>query len=132
MDRLGMANSIEIRNPFLDYHMINLAFSIPSHLKTKNNTPKYILKKSLEKILPSEILYRKKMGFCVPLQEWAGEIMLDYTETNMKSFVSNTELFTEEGLKSQIKEIRKGNTAYTNQLWTIYFLMAWFKKWMSA
>lgn len=132
MDKLGMANSIEIRNPFLDYHLINTAFSIPSRFKTKNKEPKYIVKKSLERILPHEILYRKKMGFCVPLQEWAGEVMLDYTEQNLKSFVRNTELFTEEGLNAQIQAIRKGNKAYTNQLWTIYFLMAWFKKWMSA
>lgn len=132
MDKLGMANSIEIRNPFLDYNLINTAFSIPSQYKTKNKEPKYILKKSLERILPHEILYRKKMGFCVPLQEWAGEVMLDYTEQNLKSFVRNTELFTEEGLNAQIQAIRKGNKAYTNQLWTIYFLMAWFKKWMSA
>lgn len=132
MDKLGMTNSIEIRNPFLDYKLINTAFSIPSKYKTKNKEPKYILKKSLERILPHEILYRKKMGFCVPLQEWAGEIMLDYTEQNLKSFVRNTELFTEEGLNAQIQAIRKGNKAYTNQLWTIYFLMAWFKKWMSA
>lgn len=132
MDKLGMANSIEIRNPFLDYHVINMAFSIPSAFKTKNKVPKYILKKSLERILPNEILYRQKMGFCVPLQEWAGEIMLDYTEQHLKSFSRNTELFTEAGLHTQIKEIRKGNKAFTNQLWTIYFLMAWFKKWMSA
>jgi asparagine synthase (glutamine-hydrolysing) len=132
MDKLGMANSIEIRNPFLDYNVINTAFSIPARYKTKNQEPKYILKKSLERILPNEILYRKKMGFCVPLQEWAGEIMLDYTEQNLKSFTRNTELFTEAGLKEQIQAIRNGNKAYTNQLWTIYFLMAWFKKWMSA
>ncbi|MBL7924969.1 MAG: asparagine synthase (glutamine-hydrolyzing) [Bacteroidia bacterium] len=132
MDRLGMANSIEIRSPFLDYELINTAFSIPPAYKTKNNEPKYILKHSLEKILPHEILFRKKMGFCVPLQEWAGEIMLDYTEQNLKSFVRNTGIFTEEGLKTLIREIRKGNAAYTNQLWTIYFMMAWFKRWMSA
>ncbi len=132
MDKLGMANSIEIRNPFLDYNMINTAFSIHSNYKTKNKEPKYILKKSLERILPPEILYRKKMGFCVPLQDWAGEIMLDYTEQNLKSFTRNIELFSEAGLHAQIQAIRKGNKAYTNQLWTIYFLMAWFKKWMSA
>lgn len=132
MDRLGMAASIEIRNPFLDYRMVNAAFSVPSELKIKNNTPKYILKKSLERLLPHDILYRKKMGFCVPLQEWAGEIMLDYVETHRREFTRNTDIFSDDGLKRQLQAIRKGNTAYTNQLWTIYFMMAWFKKWMSA
>jgi asparagine synthase (glutamine-hydrolysing) len=132
MDRLGMANSIEIRSPFLDYHLINAAFSTPSALKIKNNEPKYILKKSLERLLPNDILYRKKMGFCVPLQEWAGDIMLDYMDEHLKSFTRNTGIFNEAGLQNQIEQIRKGNKAYTNQLWTIYFMMAWFKKWMSA
>ncbi|MBK9319312.1 MAG: hypothetical protein IPM91_11105 [Bacteroidetes bacterium] len=132
MDRLGMANSIEIRSPFLDYHLINAAFSTPAALKIKNNEPKYILKKSLERLLPNDILYRKKMGFCVPLQEWAGDIMLDYMDEHLKSFTRNTGIFNEAGLQNQIEQIRKGNKAYTNQLWTIYFMMAWFKKWMSA
>lgn len=130
MDRLGMAHSIEIRCPFLDYNLVNLALSLPGKYKIKNGTPKYILKKSLEKILPHETLYRKKMGFCVPLKEWAGDIMLDYTRENLRSFASNTGFFNEEGLEHLIQQIKAGNTAYTNQLWTVYFLMAWFKKWM--
>ncbi len=130
MDRLGMANSIEIRTPFLDYNLVNKALSIPSSFKIKNGEPKYILKKSLERILPHDILYRKKMGFCVPLREWAGEIMLDYVEQHMHEFCSNTGIFSEAGLKKHVNEIRNGNTTYTNNLWTVYFLMAWFKKWM--
>lgn len=130
MDRLGMANSIEVRNPFLDYNLIEKALSVPSFMKVKNNEPKYILKKSMERILPSEILYRKKMGFCVPLREWSGDIMLQFVEDNMKEFCRNTGIFREEGLRMHIKEIRNGNTDYTNNLWTVYFLMAWFKRWM--
>jgi asparagine synthase (glutamine-hydrolysing) len=130
MDKLGMANSIEIRNPFLDYNLINLALSIPANLKIKNGEPKYILKKSLEKILPHEILYRKKMGFCVPLKEWAGDLMIDFIANNMNDFCDKTQIFNKAGLKYQLEEIKKGNKHYTNNLWTIYFLMAWFKRWM--
>ncbi|MCI0615857.1 asparagine synthase C-terminal domain-containing protein, partial [bacterium] len=65
-DRLGMAHSIELRVPYLDYEFVNLALSIPAKWKTHNREPKYILKKSFERLLPAEILYRKKMGFCVP------------------------------------------------------------------
>mgnify|MGYP000880261045 CR=1 FL=1 len=130
MDRIGMAHSIEIRNPFLDYNLVDLALSIPYSMKTKNGEPKYILKKSLERILPNEVLYRKKMGFCVPLREWAGDIMLEYVEREMKSFCSNTGIFKTEGLQKHITEIRNGNQQYTNNLWTVFFMMQWFKKWM--
>ncbi len=130
MDRLGMAHSIEIRCPFLDFNLVNFALSIPSKYKLQNETPKYILKKSLERILDKETLYRKKMGFCVPLREWAGEIMIDYVEKNLKSFSANTGIFSEQGLRKHIQEIKSGNQNYTNNLWTIYFLMAWWEKWM--
>ncbi len=130
MDRLGMANSIEIRSPFLDYNLINFGLSVPASCKVKGDEPKAILKKSLERILPKGILYRKKMGFVVPLREWSGEIMFDYIETNMKSFCANTGIFKEEALREHLKEIRNGNKDYTNNLWTIYFLMNWFNRWM--
>jgi len=128
-DRLGMAHSIELRAPFMDVDMVNFALSVPGRLKMKNGEPKYILKKSLEQILPNEILYRKKMGFCVPLREWAGGMMTDYVESNLKEFCENTGLFNEAGLRQTLQQIRQGDANTTNDLWTIYFLMAWFKKW---
>jgi asparagine synthase (glutamine-hydrolysing) len=131
-DRLGMAHSIETRAPFLDYELINFALSVPGKYKVVNGEPKYILKKALERILPHSVLYRKKMGFNVPLREWAGDIMLDYTEMNLESFCSNIGLFEKERLKVLIHNIRNGKTDSTNNLWTIYFLMNWFKKWMNA
>ncbi|MEO8087916.1 MAG: asparagine synthase (glutamine-hydrolyzing) [Bacteroidota bacterium] len=131
-DKLGMAHSIETRAPFMDYELVNFALSIPGKYKMMNGEPKFILKKSLESLLPRDILYRKKMGFSVPLREWAGGMMTDYVETNLHEFCSNTNLFNEEGLKRLVKYIRSGNKNSTNDLWTIYFLMAWFKKWMHA
>ncbi|MEP7168430.1 MAG: asparagine synthase (glutamine-hydrolyzing) [Bacteroidota bacterium] len=131
-DRLGMANSIELRSPFMDYEFVNFALSVPGKLKIADGEPKYILKKTLEKILPKEILYRKKMGFNVPLKEWGNEVMTDYVETNLKSFCANTNLFNESGLRNLLTRIKKGNQKGTNDLFTVYFLMAWFKKWMSG
>lgn len=129
-DRLGMAHSIEGRMPFLDYQFVNLALSIPTKWKVKNKTPKYILKKSFERILPDEVLYRKKQGFNVPIREWAQEVMVDYVESNLKSFCSNWDIFDEKQLRMQLAEIKKGNKNYTNNLWNIYFLIGWFNKWM--
>jgi asparagine synthase (glutamine-hydrolysing) len=131
-DKLGMAHSVETRAPFMDYELVNFALSIPGKYKMKDGEPKYILKKSLEGLLPDEILYRKKMGFSVPLREWAGGLMTDYVESNLHSFCVNTGLFNESSLRQLIATIRKGNRNSTNDLFTIYFLMAWFKKWMHA
>lgn len=130
MDKLGMANSIEIRSPFLDYEFIELALSLPPSLKIKNNIPKYILKKSFEKILDHDTLYRKKMGFCVPLKEWAGDMMSDFIDSNLHNFCQNTGYFNEHALRKQLRQLQEGNKDNSNDMWTIYFLMSWFKRWM--
>jgi asparagine synthase (glutamine-hydrolysing) len=69
-DQMSMAASIESRVPFLDHKLVEFAANLPPRLKLRNWTTKYILKKSLEGILPKEILYRKKMGFPVPIKAW--------------------------------------------------------------
>ncbi|MDL1975735.1 MAG: asparagine synthase (glutamine-hydrolyzing) [Deltaproteobacteria bacterium] len=129
-DRLGMAHSIELRVPFLDHQFVELALSISGRWKIKKCEPKYILKKSLENILPQGTLYRKKQGFCVPLREWTGGFILDYIQRNLTSFCQDTGLFREKGLREQISQTKAGNTNHTFSLWNIYFLMSWFKRWL--
>lgn len=130
MDRLGMANSIEIRSPFLDYRLVEFALSIDPSWKIKNGEPKYILKKSLEGLLSDEILYRKKRGFNVPMREWAGDILTDYIDEHLAAFCKDFPYFRYEGIKAEVIHLRKGKAKATNRLWTIYFLMQWFNRWM--
>ena len=66
-DRMSMATSIELREPFLDYRLIEMAARIPSRYKIRNGQTKYVLKRALEGVLPREILHRPKMGFPTPL-----------------------------------------------------------------
>lgn len=129
-DRLAMANSVEIRCPFLDYQFVNFALSIPSNFKVKGGVPKYILKKSLEKILPAELLYRKKQGFCVPLKEWGEEIMLQEMESSIHLLSEDLPIFDKEQLQQQISGFKKNQKESINNLWTIYFLSCWVKKWI--
>lgn len=91
LDTTTMSASVEGRVPFVDHRLVEFVFSVPNHYKlmwneNKNlnksklgdelaenlNIPKYLLKKAYEDILPNEILYRKKMGFPVPLNKWFG------------------------------------------------------------
>lgn len=128
-DRLGMAHSIETRSPFMDYHLVNLALSIPSAFKIKNGEPKYILKKALERLLSEDVLYRKKQGFNVPIREWAGEILTDYVSDHAETFAQQNGLFNASEILRQAKGLRDGNANYTNNVWTIYFLMSWMNHW---
>src|SRR4029077_10420204 len=70
VDRASMANSLEVRCPLLDHKLMELIAQIPSSLKLRNGQGKYIFKKSLQKILPPEILNRRKKGFSMPVAEW--------------------------------------------------------------
>jgi asparagine synthase (glutamine-hydrolysing) len=129
-DRMGMAHSIELRVPFLDNAMVDLAFSLPASCKLNGGEPKSILKKSLEPLLPREVLYRRKMGFCVPVREWAGEVFVRYIDKNLKGFCRETGLFREDGVREQLRQIENGDGDYAFGLWNLYFLMAWMRKWI--
>jgi asparagine synthase (glutamine-hydrolysing) len=69
-DKMTMANSIELRVPLLDHHVLEFAASLPPSAKLKGFTPKYILKKAMAQKIPKEILNRKKAGFPVPYETW--------------------------------------------------------------
>lgn len=128
-DRLGMKHGIEIRSPFLDYQLINLALSIPSGYKIKSGEPKYILKKALEPLLSQEILYRKKQGFNVPIREWATDILTDVIDQQIGTFCSETGLFDEQTVRGQLKKLNQGDKNYTNNIWTVFFVINWVNKW---
>ncbi len=66
----GMATSLETRAPFLDVDVMELAFSMPGHLKIRNGERKYVLKQAMRGVLPDRILHRKKEGFSIPLKNW--------------------------------------------------------------
>jgi asparagine synthase (glutamine-hydrolysing) len=70
VDRMSMATSLETRAPFLDADLMELALSMPGHLKIRNGERKWILKQAMQHVLPSSILNRKKEGFSIPMKNW--------------------------------------------------------------
>ena len=69
-DKITMANSIELRVPFLDHKVMEFAASLPTNFKVRGLTTKYLAKKALRQTVPHEILNRKKTGFPVPYESW--------------------------------------------------------------
>ncbi len=69
-DKMSMAQGVEAREPFLDHNLVEFMLNVPAHLKFKNNTTKYLLKKICRGILPDEIIDRKKVGFAAPTVRW--------------------------------------------------------------
>ncbi|MFM2136428.1 MAG: Asparagine synthetase 1 [Bacteroidota bacterium] len=130
LDRMGMAHAVEIRAPFLDRALVEFGLSLDPRLKLHRGEPKYLLKKSLERVLPAELLYRRKRGFNVPLKEWALEVLLQEVDTGLRSFCNDFPYFDEQGLRQHVDRLRRGDTDVVNRLWTVFFLMRWFRYWM--
>lgn len=129
-DRLGMRHGVELRAPYLDYDFAQYALSLDPSFKLKNGEPKYILKKAFEPIVSDDVLYRKKMGFCVPLQEWGAEIMVDTILEELPKFTARFNLFNEAAILEQVEQFRAGDSNLTSNIWTLYFLLVWVKKWV--
>ena len=70
VDRMSMATSLETRAPFLDGDLMELAFSMPGHLKIRDGERKWILKQAMKDVLPDTILNRQKEGFSIPMKNW--------------------------------------------------------------
>jgi asparagine synthase (glutamine-hydrolysing) len=80
VDRMTMANAQEARAPFLDYRMVEFAAQLPTNLKMKNITGKYLIKKAVKGMIPDEIINRKKQGFTTPMHDWFKEDLLGIAE----------------------------------------------------
>lgn len=70
VDRATMMNGLEARSPFLDNDVVEFARKLPHHFKYRRGTTKYLLKKALQRVVPPEIVWRKKKGFGIPLSQW--------------------------------------------------------------
>jgi asparagine synthase (glutamine-hydrolysing) len=86
MDVSTMAHSVEARSPLLDTALIEYSAGIPTNLRLRRNTNKYLLKRLAERYLPHEAIYRRKMGFVAPFADWwlRGELA-PYVEAALQS-----------------------------------------------
>ncbi len=126
MDIATMANSLEARSPFLDHKFMEFSASIPSGLKLKGWTTKYILKEALKGFLPDEILARKKMGFGVPISKWFQNELKDYLKSNLLGAPARGRgYFKIEYIRSIIDEHIKGISDHGPKLWLLLNFELW-------
>jgi asparagine synthase (glutamine-hydrolysing) len=129
VDIASMAVSLEARSPFLDHHVIEFAASLPERLKLRGLTTKYILKKTLAKLLPTENLKRAKMGFGVPVGHWfRGEMQPFLRETLLSEKSARRGLFRPESVRRLVELHTRGERDHTHQLWTLLMLELWFQR----
>jgi asparagine synthase (glutamine-hydrolysing) len=125
VDRMSMANSLEVRAPLLDYRILEFAASLPSSWKIKGIEKKYILKKAFAKVLPKRILHRKKHGFTVPLDHWFRNGLRDLGSAVLFNDERLGQYFSSAFIRRiwELHQSRKAN--YGILLWTLLSFGLW-------
>lgn len=133
VDRMSMANSLEVRSPLLDHKLIEYLGALPSSLKLRGRESKYILKKMMESRLPAEILYRKKQGFSVPLAGWLRGGLKDFVGETLFSPVAGLNDYFDTGyVKDLWKRHLSGRQDYAYPLWGLMMFELWRRKFLGA
>jgi asparagine synthase (glutamine-hydrolysing) len=127
-DKMTMAASLEARIPLLDYQLIEYAASIPSNVKVKAFTAKYLLKRAYADFLPESILTRKKMGFNVPTGIWFREGQRSLMIRLLLSERARSRgLLNNDCVAQVLRDHLDGRTQYGNQLFLLASLELWFR-----
>jgi asparagine synthase (glutamine-hydrolysing) len=126
VDRMSMANSLEVRVPILDHIFMEFVATIPSDLKLRGKVGKYIFKKALRNLVPEEILERKKQGFGVPIGSWFRNEIKEFTEEILFSSKSRQRgYFNMDHIEKMWKEHQRGIKNYTHHLWILLMFEMW-------
>jgi asparagine synthase (glutamine-hydrolysing) len=133
VDRASMLTSLEVREPFLDTEVVELAARMPSHLKVHGMQTKYLLKKLAARYYPREFVYRKKWGFGIPVKRWIRDKLRGHfedvlSETNVAAAGLVCPTVCRRLLEDHLAE--RANNAHA--LWILYVLHVWHTHWGSG
>ncbi|MDQ0219332.1 asparagine synthase (glutamine-hydrolyzing) [Peribacillus cavernae] len=123
-DKMTMAHSLELRVPFLDKDVFDVASKIMTDQKIKNNTTKYVLRKAAEGIVPDHVVNRKKLGFPVPIRHWLKAELygwaIDLIQASQTGYI-----FNKQEVFQLLEEHVTNKKDNSRKLWTIFVFMIW-------
>lgn len=128
VDRASMAHSLEVREPLMDHPLVEWLATLPSSLKVKGQEGKYLFKKTMEPLLPHDVLYRPKMGFSVPLARWfRGPLKERVREAVLGETLAHTGYFDAGCLRLLVDAHQSGARDYSSPLWTLLMFEAFLR-----
>ncbi|MBN1222482.1 MAG: asparagine synthase (glutamine-hydrolyzing) [Candidatus Aminicenantes bacterium] len=126
VDRMSMAASLETRVPLLDHKIVEFAFQLPGMLKLRGMKTKWIFKKTMERLLPKETIYRKKEGFSIPIKHWLRDELKDLMLYYLgQKRIQDEGLFNYEVIKEMVERHLRGRENYSHQLWALLVFEIW-------
>ena len=124
-DKMSMANSLEVRVPFLDRPLIDYASSLPVEFKTDKYTTKKIFRDIASEVLEDKVSSKKKLGFPVPIREWMKE---EETYKQIKAlFNKDDKFFNTKKIIKLLDDHKKGKADNSRKVWTIYVFLLWYE-----
>lgn len=131
VDLMSMANSLEVRVPFLDHDLVNFAFSLPSEYKIDQYARKKILRDTFRPVLPPELFNRPKQGFEVPLLKWFRTSLKDKITRHWldDDYITEQKIFNPQLTKQLKKKLFSNNPGEVHaQIWALIVFQHWFEK----
>lgn len=127
-DKTSMANSLELRVPFLDKKVLALAETIPPECRVNTRTTKLALRKAAERTLPRRTADKDKLGFPVPIRVWLKEEQ--YYNTVKQAFTSPAaeRYFNTQSLVRLLDRHRAGKADLSRKIWTVYTFLVWYNE----
>ncbi len=129
VDRASMAHALEVRVPLLDHKLVEWISGLPPDMKLRGSEGKYVFKKALEPYLSEDILYRKKMGFAVPLASWfRGPLKQRVRESLLGATLLDTGIFNQAFLAELVEAHQSGRRDYSGPIWSLLMFEAFLRK----
>ncbi len=135
VDLMSMANSLEVRSPFLDYKVVEFAFSIPQAYKINSQLKKRIVQDAFRPMLPEELYNRPKQGFDIPMQQWFRNELRSFIFDDLlaPAFIREQQLFEPESILVLKQQLFSGNPGESvNTIWALIVFQSWYKKYFNA
>ncbi len=129
VDRASMAHSLEVREPLMDHPLVEWVATLPSDLKLRGSTGKYLFKKAHEPLLPNDVLYRPKMGFSVPLARWfRGPLKQRVRDSLLGGAMLESGMFNPQIMRSIVEQHESGQRDCSTAIWTMLMFDAFLRK----
>ena len=129
VDRSSMANSLEVRCPFLDEDLIRFSLSLPNEIKLKHGHPKYLLKQLAKKYIDPDFERRPKKGFSIPLNHWIRkELKTYFSDILFSGSLEKRGLFQMDFVHTIFNQHMEGSHDHANKIWALANLETWFSQ----
>ncbi|HWB51305.1 MAG TPA: asparagine synthase (glutamine-hydrolyzing) [Stellaceae bacterium] len=133
VDVASMAHGLETRSPLLDHVLLEWAAALPVEVKLAGGETKALLKRAMAPYLPREVIYRKKMGFGVPIDAWLrGPLKPLAYDTLLSAPARERGLFRPDYVEALLDEHVAGRCDHHYRLWALLMLELWFRMWIDA